>query len=44
MMLGLGLVMVFKPDVLISSIWPGFILLLSAITIALITHVLSKKH
>ena len=44
MMLGLGLVMVFKPNVLVSSIWPGFILLLSAITIALITHVLSKKH
>ncbi len=44
MMLGLGLVMMFRPNALVSSIWPGFILLLSAITIALVTHLLSKKH
>ncbi|MGD2053541.1 MAG: thioredoxin family protein [Gammaproteobacteria bacterium] len=44
MMLGLGLVMLFKPGALVSSIWPGFILLLSAMTIAIATHLLSKKH
>jgi glutaredoxin len=44
MMLGLGLVMVFKPNVLVSSIWPGFLLLLSAIIIAIATHLLSTKH
>ena len=44
MMLGLGLIMLLKPNALVSSIWPGFILLLSAIAIASATHWLSKKQ
>jgi glutaredoxin len=44
MMFGLGMVMVFRPDALVSSIWPGFILLLSAISIAIATHLLSTKY
>jgi hypothetical protein len=44
MMLGLGLIMLLKPNALVSSVWPGFILLLSAVAIASATHWLSKKQ
>lgn len=42
MMLGLGLLMLLKPDALISSVWPGVLLLLSALIIASATHWLAK--
>jgi len=42
MMLGLGLVMLLAPNVLVSTIWAGFSLLVAAVLIATIIHWLSK--
>jgi glutaredoxin len=44
MMLGLGLIMLITPNALVTSIWPGFLLLLSAVTLATAIHWLSTKH
>jgi hypothetical protein len=41
MMLGLGLVLLFAPGMLLTSIWPGLILLCSAIVMAMVIHRLS---
>lgn len=43
MMLGLGTVMLLAPDVLVSAVWPGLLLLLSALVIASSIHWLSNK-
>ena len=44
MMLGLGLIMLLAPDTLVSSLWAGFLLLISAITLATTIHWLSINH
>ena len=41
MMLGLGLVLLFAPGMLLTSVWPGLILLCSAIVLAVVIHRLS---
>ena len=41
MMLGLGLLMLFAPTLLVTSLWPGMLLLVSAIVIASLIHRLS---
>jgi Cu/Ag efflux pump CusA len=41
MMLGLGLVLLFAPGMLLTSVWPGLILLCSAIVMAMVIHRLS---
>lgn len=43
MMLGLGFIMLFAPDVLVTAIWPGFALLLTSVLLATIIHWLAKK-
>jgi len=42
MMLGLGLVMLLAPNVLVSTVWAGFALLIAAVVIATTIHWLSK--
>ena len=42
MMLGLGLVMLLAPNVLVSTVWAGFALLVAAAVIATTIHWLSK--
>ena len=42
MMLGLGLVMLLAPNVLVSTIWAGFSLLVAAVLIATTIHWLLK--
>ena len=42
MMLGLGLVMLLAPNVLVSTVWAGFALLVAAVVIATTIHWLSK--
>jgi glutaredoxin len=42
MMLGLGLIMLFAPNVLVTTIWAGFSLLVAAVLIATAIHWLSK--
>lgn len=44
MMLGLGLVLLFAPDMLLTSAWPGLILLCSAIVLAMVIHRLSLSR
>ena len=41
MMLGLGLVLLFAPGMLLTSVWAGLILLCSAIALAMVIHRLS---
>ena len=43
MILGLGLIMLFAPNVLVTAIWPGFTLLLAAVVAAATIHWLSTK-
>jgi len=43
MMLGLGLIMLFAPDLLVTAIWPGFTLLVAAVVASASIHWLSKK-
>jgi hypothetical protein len=43
MMLGLGLIMLFVPDLLVTAIWPGFTLLAAAVVVSASIHWLSKK-
>lgn len=43
MMLGLGLIMLFAPDLLVTAIWPGFTLLVAAVVASAGIHWLSKK-
>ena len=43
MMLGLGLIMLFAPDLLVTAIWPGFTLLATALVVATSIHWLSNK-
>jgi hypothetical protein len=43
MMLGLGLIMLFAPDLLVTAIWPGFTLLAAAVIVAAGIHRLSQK-
>ncbi len=43
MMLGLGLIMLFAPNLLVTAIWPGFTLLATALVVATGIHWLSKK-
>jgi glutaredoxin len=43
MMLGLGLIMLFVPDLLVTAIWPGFTLLAAAVVVSAGIHWLSKK-
>lgn len=43
MMLGLGLIMLFAPDLLVTAIWPGFTLLVAALVASASIHWLSKK-
>ena len=42
MMLGLGLAMLLAPNVLVSTVWAGFALLVAAVVIATTIHWLSK--
>ena len=42
MMLGLGLVMLLAPNVLVSTVWAGFALLVAAVVMATTIHWLSK--
>lgn len=43
MMLGLGLVMLLAPNLLVSTIWAGFALLVAAVVITTTMHWLSKQ-
>ena len=43
MMLGLGLIMLFAPNLLVTAIWPGFTLLVAALVVAASIHWLSNK-
>ncbi len=43
MMLGLGTVMLLAPNVLVSAVWPGLLLLLSALVVASSIHWLANK-
>ena len=43
MMLGLGLILLLAPNALLTTLWPGVILLVSAILVALTIHLLAKN-
>lgn len=43
MMLGLGLIMLFAPNLLVTAIWPGLALLVTAVVAAISIHWLSNK-
>lgn len=44
MMFGLGLVLLFAPNALVATIWPGFTLLVAAVVVAAAIHWITKKH
>ena len=43
MMLGLGLIMLFAPNLLVTAIWPGFSLLVTSVVAATTIHWLSNR-
>ncbi len=43
MMFGLGLVLLFAPNALVTTIWPGFTLLVAAVVVAAAIHWITKK-